>query len=192
MNTFNNYWRLGYEFMLSRDALIHIIFIIVLIAVFMPRNWLKILASLFFFTFGFSITLTLGALNIIEFNKDLLPFLLPLSVVLLAVYNLTKVGQNQNSKLRYWLAGLLGLMHGFGFFTEYFSRLTLGDVNYLNALFPFNLGLILGELAIMGVMLLLMIIFLLILNKKIRDWNLFVSGCGMGIALVNCIIYWPW
>jgi hypothetical protein len=34
-------------------------------------------------------------------------------------------------------------------------------------------------------------IYSFILNKKIRDWNLFISGAAFGLALVMCIENWP-
>jgi hypothetical protein len=189
MNNFSNYIQLGYEHIVNVDSLDHILFILVLVAAYQTRAWLKMLIAVSFFTLGHSVTLTLSALDAVNVDKGLIEFLIPLSILITALFNLTKAGQDQKNRSKYWIAGLFGLIHGFGFSSAY-EMLVLGDGNYWSALLPFNLGVELGQLVIVLAALFLMLIFQQILNKKHRDWNLFVSGAGFGLALVMCIENW--
>lgn len=190
MSTFSNYLRLGYEHILSLDALDHILFIIALMAVFQTKHWLKIVMAVTAFTIGHSITLSLGALDLMRIDKTLIEFLIPLTIVLTALYNLTKAGQNANSNTKYWIAGIFGLIHGLGF-SNYFDMLVLGEGNYWQALIPFNLGIELAQLLVVLIMLIIMGVYTLIFNRKIRDWNYFVSGAAFGLAFIMCIETWP-
>lgn len=190
MQTFSNYLRLGYEHIMSTDALDHILFVIVLMAVYQTRNWLRIVAAITFFTIGHSITLSLGAFDIVSIDKGLIEFLIPLTILLTALYNISKPGQNQNNQNKAWIAGIFGLIHGLGF-SNYYDMLVMGETNYWQALLPFNLGIELAQLLLVAIMLVLMGVYTFLLNRKIRDWNFFVSGAGFGLAFVMCLETWP-
>ena len=190
MQTFSNYLRLGYEHIISIEALDHILFVVVLMAVYEVRNWLKVVTAVTFFTIGHSITLSLGALNAISVDKAFIEFLIPLTILLTALFNITKRGQNQKNKSKAWIAGVFGLIHGLGF-SNYYDMLVMGDTNYWQALLPFNLGLELAQLLLVLILLALMGVYNFLLNRKIRDWNFFISGAGFGLAFIMCLENWP-
>ncbi|MCR9154473.1 MAG: HupE/UreJ family protein [Bacteroidetes bacterium] len=190
MQTFSNYLRLGYEHIISFEALDHILFVVVLMAVYEVRNWLKVVTAVTFFTIGHSITLSLGALNAISVDKAFIEFLIPLTILLTAMFNITKRGQNQKNKSKAWIAGVFGLIHGLGF-SNYYDMLVMGDTNYWQALLPFNLGIELAQLLLVLILLALMGVYNFLLNRKIRDWNFFISGAGFGLAFIMCLENWP-
>jgi hypothetical protein len=190
MSAFNTYLRLGYEHIVNLAALDHIVFIIALTAVYQPKNWLKIILAITFFTLGHSITLTLSAFDLVKFDKKLIEFLIPVTIGITALFNLTKAGQDQNTKSKYWIAGVFGLIHGLGF-ANYYSMLTLGETKYWSALLPFNLGVELGQLLIVAIILVVMVIFQMMLNAKSQSWNLFFSGTAFGLAALFCFENWP-
>lgn len=190
MSAFNTYLRLGYEHIVNLAALDHIVFIIALTAVYQPKNWLKIIMAITFFTLGHSITLTLSAFDLVKFDKKLIEFLIPVTIGITALFNLTKAGQDQNTKSKYWIAGVFGLIHGLGF-ANYYSMLTLGETKYWSALLPFNLGVELGQLLIVAIILVVMVIFQMMLNAKSQSWNLFFSGTAFGLAALFCFENWP-
>lgn len=142
------------------------------------------------FTLGHSLTLTLSAFAFVKIDKELIEFLIPATILATALLNLSKGGQNQKGRSKYWLAGLFGLIHGLGF-SNYYEMLVMGEGNYWQALLPFNLGVELGQLVVVLTMLVLMVIYQYILNKKHRDWNLFISGAGFGLSLFMCLESWP-
>lgn len=190
MSAFSNYLKLGYEHIVSYQALDHILFIVVLMAVFQLKNWVRIIYAVTWFTLGHSLTLTFSAFEFVEIDKSLIEFLIPATILLTALLNLTKAGQNQKGVGKYWLAGIFGLIHGLGF-SNYYEMLVLGEGKYWQALLPFNLGIELGQLLVVLVMLILMILYQYILNKKHREWNLFLSGAGFGLSLLMCLESWP-
>lgn len=190
MSAFNTYLRLGYEHIVNTAALDHILFVIVLMAVYQPKSWLKVIAAVTFFTVGHSITLTLAALKLVHFDHNLIEFLIPLTILFTALFNLTKAGQDQTSKAKYWIAGIFGLIHGLGF-ANYYGMLTMGESSYWSALLPFNLGVELGQLLIVFLFLILGIICLQILNMKHQSWNTFFSGAGFGLSFIMVIETWP-
>ena len=190
MSAFNTYLRLGYEHIANTAALDHIVFIVALTAVYQPKNWLKIVLAITFFTIGHSLTLTLSAFGLVKIDKKLIEFLIPVTIGITALFNLTKAGQDQTSKSKYWIAGIFGLIHGLGF-ANYYGMITLGETKYWGALLPFNLGVELGQLLIVFIILVLMVIFQLILHVRNHAWNLFFSGAAFGLSFYFCITQWP-
>lgn len=191
MSPFNTYLRLGYEHIVNLSALDHVLFIVVLIAIYQPKHWLKMLIAVSLFTLGHSISLTLSSFDIIKVDKGLIELLIPATIVVTALINLTKFGQNPASKSKYWIAILFGIIHGFGF-SNYYEMLVLGENKYWSALLPFNLGIELGQLLVFVAFLLLMFLGQSIMSFKSRDWNIFFSGAGFGLAIIMCLENWPW
>lgn len=190
MGSFGTYLQLGYEHIVNTAALDHVLFIIVLMAVYQPKNWLKVIAAITFFTIGHSATLTLSAMDLVKFDMKLIEFLIPVTILVTALFNLTKTGQDQTSKTKYWIAGVFGLIHGLGF-ANYYGMLTMGESNYWSALLPFNLGVELGQLLVVFVFLIISIIFQQIIHVKHISWNLFFSGAGFGLSLIMILENWP-
>lgn len=95
------------------------------------------------FTLAHSVTLTLAALGLLRLPAALTESVIALSVVLVALNNLWPLVTHMR-----WAAALLfGLVHGFGF-ASVLGELGLPDGSRLLALAAFNLGVELGQLAI--------------------------------------------
>ena len=114
-------------------------------------NTLKIVTA---FTVAHSITLSLAALDIINFPARLTESVIALSVILAALNNLYPLFSNS----RWLLAFLFGLIHGFGF-AGVLADLSLPDDTLFTSLLGFNLGVEVGQIAI--VLVLLPILYLL-------------------------------
>lgn len=54
-------------------------------------------------------------------------------------------------------------------------------------LFAFNVGVELGQLAIVAVILCLSAVALQLMKVKQREWNLFISGGAFGLSLVMAL-----
>jgi hypothetical protein len=98
------------------------------------------------FTVAHSITLSLAALEIVTLPSRLVESVIAASVVLAAGNNVVPVLRHD----RWMAAFVLGLMHGFGF-SATLMDLDLPRSNLLPTLFGFNLGVELGQLAIVTV-----------------------------------------
>ncbi|MEE9344411.1 MAG: HupE/UreJ family protein [Methylococcales bacterium] len=100
------------------------------------------------FTIAHSITLVLGVLQVVSLPSRLVESAIAFSVILVAVNNLYAFF----SERAWFVAFGFGLIHGFGF-ASVLSGLGLSTANLGTALLSFNLGVELGQLAIVSVFL---------------------------------------
>src|SRR5690349_22962015 len=66
MGDFGFYFTLGWEHIISADALDHQLFIAALAAIYLLKDWKQVLILVTAFTIGHSLTLALSVLNIIS------------------------------------------------------------------------------------------------------------------------------
>ncbi len=98
------------------------------------------------FTIAHSLTLSLAALGVVTLPSRLVESTIAASVVLAAVNNVYPILREDR-----WVAAfLLGLMHGFGF-SSTLMDLDLPRSNLVLVLFGFNLGVEVGQLAIVAI-----------------------------------------
>lgn len=97
------------------------------------------------FTLAHSLTLSLAALGAVSVSADVIEPAIAASVALAALNNLAPAFEAD----RWALAFALGLLHGFGF-SSALSDAGLSGLALLPALFGFNLGVELGQLAIVA------------------------------------------
>ncbi len=100
------------------------------------------------FTLAHSITLSLAALGVVTLPSRWVESVIALSVVLAALNNIWPVVHGR----RWVIAFCFGLIHGFGF-ASILSDLGLPQESLLIALVAFNVGVELGQLAIVGIFL---------------------------------------
>jgi HupE / UreJ protein len=187
MSEFGLYFGLGKDHILDYiNGYDHILFVLALCAVYLVRDWKKILILVTAFTIGHSITLALATLNFISVNSEFIEFLIPLTIFITSFFNLfRKEASIDNGKVQinYVFALFFGLIHGLGF--SNFLRSLLGkESQIVSPLLAFNLGLELGQIIV--VTLFLAISYLLVDLMKIsrRDLKLVLSSAIAGIALV--------
>ncbi|MCX2573976.1 HupE/UreJ family protein [Pedobacter sandarakinus] len=177
------YFKLGWEHIVSLDALDHQLFILALVAIYSYTNIRQVLILVTAFTIGHSATLLLSVLDIIRFDSKWVEFLIPCSIVITAVSNLFKRNFSSKSlRINYFLALGFGLIHGMGFANS--IRMMLAkDQNIGWGLFGFNLGLEAGQ--IFMVLIILLITFIIFNYTKIKrlSWVLFISAAVFSLAL---------
>jgi uncharacterized membrane protein YczE len=88
MSDFGFYFSLGWEHIISRDALDHQLFILALAAIYLLKDWKQVLVLVTAFTIGHSLTLALTVFNVIRFPSDWIEFLIPCTIVITAISNL--------------------------------------------------------------------------------------------------------
>lgn len=187
MSEFQVYFAEGREHILNyKFGYDHILFVVALCALYLIRDWKKVLILVTAFTIGHSVTLALAALNIIPVNEALIEFLIPLTIFVTAVSNLFK---NENAihdrkiHLNYAFALLFGLIHGMGF-SNYFRTILGRDHSIISQLLAFNLGLELGQIIIVVIFLAVSFLFVDVFGVSRRDWKMVISSAVAGIALV--------
>ncbi|WEK71799.1 MAG: HupE/UreJ family protein [Candidatus Chryseobacterium colombiense] len=183
MQDFLFYLNLGWEHIISLDALDHQLFVLALIAVYSYSDWKKILVLVTAFTIGHSVTLALSILDIVRVPSAWVEFLIPLTIVLTALGNILMKNKKQSqSKLNYYLALFFGLIHGMGFANT--ARVMIAKSQSIALpLLGFNVGLEVGQIAIVLGILVLLFILLNLFKVNKKDWILFVSSGVFALSL---------
>ena len=183
MQDFLFYLNLGWEHIISLDALDHQLFVLALIAIYSYSDWKKILVLVTAFTIGHSVTLALSILDIVRVPSAWVEFLIPLTIVLTALGNiLTKSKKQSQNKTNYYLALFFGLIHGMGFANT--ARVMIAKSQSIALpLLGFNIGLEVGQIVIVLAILVLLFILLNIFKINKKDWVLFVSSGVFALAL---------
>src|SRR5690606_37879834 len=114
MSEFKVYFQEGREHILNYQfGYDHILFVIALCALYLMRDWTKVLILVTAFTIGHSVTLALAALSIIPINEKLVEFLIPITIFITAVSNFFKNEEtldNRKIQINYAYALLFGLI----------------------------------------------------------------------------------
>lgn len=185
MNSFELYFRLGIQHILDLKGFDHILFVLALCAVFIPRDWKKILILVTAFTIGHSITLALATFKIVQVNSDWIEFLIPVTIAITAFTNILrpKPVSGKGVTINYVLALFFGLIHGLGF-SNYLRSLLGKEAAIWQPLLAFNIGLEIGQLVIVGIFILATSILVGLAGVKRREWTLIISAFVMGIAMM--------
>jgi hypothetical protein len=187
MSEFQVYFQEGQKHILDyKFGYDHILFVIALCALYLLRDWKKILILVTAFTIGHSITLALAALSIIPVNEELVEFLIPLTIFITAGSNLFKNEEaisDRKIQINYAYALFFGLIHGLGF-SNYFRAILGRDKSIVSQLLAFNLGLEFGQIIIVAIFLAVSFIFVDLFGISRRDWKMVISSAVAGIALM--------
>jgi hypothetical protein len=190
MTEFQAYLQLGFEHIIDPNGYDHILFVIALCAIYTLRDWKKVLILVTAFTIGHSFTLVLATLQIVSFRPDVIELLIPFTILITAIVNMFHhipkttlvVTVEKSSPLRYPLALGFGLVHGLGF-SSYLRSLLGGESSIFQPLLAFNIGLELGQIAIVLVVLIIAFVIIELMRVPKRSWNYIVSGIVAGMAL---------
>lgn len=195
MSEFQLYFLLGKDHILDyANGYDHILFVVALCAVYLARDWKRILILVTAFTIGHSITLALATLDLISVRPELVEFLIPLTIFITAFANLFRKDENVLQKriqANYVLALFFGLIHGMGF-SNYLKAILGKDHSIVTQLLAFNLGLEFGQIIIVGIFIVCSFILVDLVNISRRDWKMVISSGIAGIALIlmKDKIYW--
>jgi hypothetical protein len=183
MGDFSFYFKLGWEHIISRDALDHQLFILALTAIYLLKDWKQVLILVTAFTIGHSITLALSVLDVFRFSGRWVEFLIPCTIVFTAITNLFQKGFSPKSvRINYFLALFFGLIHGMGFANT--IRFSLAsDQKIFAPLLGFNLGLEAGQIVVVAVILLVSFVLISLVKVNRREWVIFVSAGVLGLSL---------
>ncbi len=138
------YLLLGIEHLLF--GIDHVFFVLVLL--YLVSGWRNLIKVVTSFTLAHSITLGLAAYGVVNVSQAPIEALIALSIVLLALESL-KSTRGVISQSPWLIAFLFGLLHGLGFASA-LAEIGLPEENTISALFMFNVGIELGQLAIVA------------------------------------------
>ena len=187
MHPFEFYLKLGFEHIANLNGYDHILFLVVLCAVYQISQWRNILILVTAFTIGHSITLFIVSLDFFSIPSRIIKLLIPLTILITSLQNVINIKQIENSShmgKNYFMALFFGLIHGMDF-SNYFKALIMSPDEIVIPLLGFNIGIELGQLLIVLFIVLISFIFLNIIKIKHLKWNLFISGAAFGISLIT-------
>jgi hypothetical protein len=191
MSDFWLYLKLGLTHVLDWQAYDHILFLIVLVAAYNFSNWKRIFILVSLFTIGHTASLLLANYSVVAVSSKWIEFLIPVTILVAAVYNLFasgKINRSEKATLFYVITVFFGLIHGFGFATYY--KMINGGYEIL-PLLEFALGIEFAQLTIVTIVLILSFIFQSIFRFNKRDWVLVVSSIVIGVVIPMLQNNWP-
>src|SRR3569833_977906 len=183
MSDFSFYFVMGWQHIISADALDHQLFIIALACVYSIRDMKRGLILVTAFTIGHSLTLALSVYDVIRFSSKCVEFLIPCTIFITALNNIFQVDRRDASaRINYYLALCFGLIHGMVFAIA--IRIMLAKDQTIGwGLFGFNVGLEAGQIFVVAIILIIGILFLNIFKVKRRDWIFFLSAGVFALSL---------
>ena len=188
MQDFTFYFKLGWQHIISWDALDHILFVLALSAIYLLSNWKQVLVLVTAFTIGHSLTLALSVYNIVKVNDSLVEFLIPCTIVATAIFNFFQKDFTPRSlRLNYFLALFFGLIHGLGF-ANTIRFMLAKDQSIGWSLFAFNIGLEVGQvivvLCILTLSFLIVRKFAIVIKQFRFDYNIKRKWWVWGLSTV--------
>lgn len=194
MSQFWLYFNLGLQHVLDWQAYDHVLFIAVLVAAYTFSEWKKIVWLVTLFTLGHTLSLALATFEVVMVKSALVEFLIPLTILLTALFNLFTAGKKSNSgKINglYVATLFFGLIHGLGFST-YFKMIAGNTSDKVLPLLEFALGIEAAQIIVVLAVLILAFIFQNIFRFSKRDWILVISSMviGFAIPMLTGSIFW--
>ncbi len=187
MDDLQIFFNLGLKHVLDWKAYDHVLFLVVLTVFYSFKDWKKVFWLITAFTIGHTLSLTLSAYNIVYVKMEVIEFLIPLTILITAIYNLMKVkSPPKNIKFNTFIALVFGLIHGIGF-SSYFKILVDDSDDKLLPLIEFAFGIEIAQIIVVLFVLLLSYIALNIFQRSNRDWILVISSVVIGIVITMLI-----
>ncbi|HAL82017.1 MAG TPA: HupE / UreJ protein [Mucilaginibacter sp.] len=192
MSDFAFYFKMGWEHIISKEALDHQLFILAVACVYSIWDIKRVLILVTAFTIGHSLTLALSVYDVIRFSSKWVEFLIPCTIFITALNNIFQVdNKGKSARINYYLALFFGLIHGMGFANA--IRIMLAKDQTVGwGLFGFNVGLEAGQIFCVAIILIIGVLFLNLLKIKRRDWIFFLSSGVFALSLKMALERMPW
>ena len=177
-DTFVNYIKVGFVHIIPK-GLDHILFVV---GLFLLSAQLRpLLIQITTFTLAHSVTLALGIYGVVNVSASIVEPLIAASIVYVCIEN---IYSNTLSRWRPLVIFAFGLLHGLGF-ASVLGEIGLGSGSFITGLIAFNIGVELGQLAVIAAC-------FLIVGFWFRDkpWYRKVITIPASIIIALIAIYW--
>ena len=186
MSEFMLYLQIGLHHVLDIKAYDHVLFLAALVIPYHFKDWKKIITLVSVFTLGHTLALLLAVFGWVKINVDLVEFLIPITILATAVYNLFNAGKGggkSNLSVAIFITLFFGIIHGLGF-SNYFNSILAGSASdKILPLLEFALGIELAQLAVvLSVLILSFLVQTFVRNSK-RNWVLITSSIVIGVVI---------
>lgn len=175
----------GMYHVLNIKAYDHILFLIVLSVPYLFKDWKRILFLITIFTLGHTVSLALATYNIINVNSKVTAFLIPVTIFIVALYNVFTAGkkaQNEKVGILFFATLFLGLIHGLGYVGIFESTIKANDNKFLSLL-EISLGIEVGQIIVGFIVIFLGFLCQTIFRFSKRDWVMVISAVVIGVLI---------
>jgi HupE / UreJ protein len=141
--------QIGFRHIVAWDAADHVLFLLVLAAIYRGKDWRAALLVISAFTVGHSVTLLLAVTNTVVLPARIVEFLIPVTIIATGIENLVmreRAASGSGARHRPVFALLFGLVHGAGF-AGYLKSLFVDQIAV--PLLGFNIGIELGQIVVL-------------------------------------------
>ncbi|PJB12606.1 MAG: HupE / UreJ protein [Flavobacteriales bacterium CG_4_9_14_3_um_filter_40_17] len=193
MDQFIFYAKLGLFHVLDIHAYDHILFLVVMTVPYVFKDWKRILTLVSIFTVGHTLSLILSVYGVVRINANLVEFLIPITILISALYNLFtagKISKGERVGVLFFAALFFGLIHGLGFASHF--KAIVGSGGKLLPLLEFAVGIEGAQLIIVLVVLILSFLIQTVFRFSKRDWVLVTSSMVIGIVILMLRDHWLW
>jgi len=184
----DNFWfnvKYGINHVLDPNGYDHVLFLMVLAVPYLFKDWKRVLLLVSMFTLGHTLSLVLAAYSIVSVNGQLVEFLIPVTILIAAIYNVFTAGKkDRNNKVGvlFFTTLFFGLIHGLGFARE-FKMFAGQSENKVELLIEFALGIEIAQVIIVFLVLFFGFLFQTIFRFSRRDWVMVLSAIVIGLVI---------
>ena len=183
-----NFWfnvEYGMNHVLDINAYDHVLFLIVLTIPYVFKDWKRVLLLVSVFTIGHTLSLALGAYGAFNVSDDLVEFLIPVTILIVALFNVFTAGRGAKKErigVLFLSTLFFGLVHGLGCAREF--RMFVGrSESKLVPLLEFALGIEIAQIVVVLLVLFLGFLFQTVFRFSKRDWIMVVSSVVVGLTI---------
>lgn len=188
MNDFGLWCSTGFEHIADLEAYDHILFVTLLTLAYPLFEWRKLLILITAFTVGHSFSLAFRMVNGLNLPTALIELLIAFSILITGIVEFIQLKKTKfaNGKSIYMMVVFFGLIHGLGF--SFLLKDMLGrEQSLILPLVYFNLGLELGQLVIVGIVLVFSLFITTIVKWPYTIFKLSLLSLITLIALIMCV-----
>ena len=185
MSEFWIFFEKGLRHILDIFAYDHILFLIALSVPYTFKDWKKLLLLITFFTVGHTLALLLSVFGVIIVKGNLVAFLIPISILILALFNLFTAGKSSKQSgisVIGFITFSFGIIHGLGFATYFKPLAGSSSQSKLLPLTEFSLGIESSQIIVVFIVLILSYIVQTFFRFSKRDWILVMSSFVIGVV----------
>ena len=186
MSEFMLYLNVGLKHVLDINAYDHVLFLTALVVPYHFKDWKKIITLVSVFTLGHTLALVLAVFELVKINVTLVEFLIPITILCTAVYNLFQSGKGKNTasiSATVFITLFFGIIHGLGF-SNYFNSILAGTPSdKIIPMLQFAVGIEIAQLAVVVTVLLASFIIQYFIRNSKRNWILITSSIIIGVVI---------
>ena len=185
LDSFLKFLELGLYHIVNFKSYDHILFLVILTIPYLFKDWKRLLLLVSSFTLGHTLSLLLGVYDIVNLNVNVTEWLIPFTIIVMALYNILTSGKSSkysNPIVLFSVVLFFGFIHGLGFANAFESLVRPNESTLLSVL-EFALGIELGQFIIVFCVLFFGFIGQTIFRFSVRDWVMVLSAVVIGLML---------